>query len=106
MERYKTAQRRRRAKLEELFNQDTNCRNCGCVTVLPIKFKEYPKGYIFPDNMATLQHHLDKQSGLREKSWNTQDVDLWCYACNQKDAVDLSKMYRLIESRLNGSDTH
>jgi len=76
-----------------LWEKDPRCRKCGRVTVLPETLWErdpdcphkvrYPNG--IPDNLATIQHHDSRLSGLRGCFDGEERTTLFCWACNQQD---------------------
>jgi len=60
-----------------LFNSSPYCRKCGDETFL---FSD-ENGNLF-DNCATVQHNLPKSHPNYKN-----DITLWCYKCNQEDAI-------------------
>lgn len=78
-----------------LWMEDSRCRKCGRVTVLPQVARNGVSGkFRHPDNMATIQHMYSKLSALRG-TMKGEVTTLWCHKCNEEDSIE--DQYRALQ---------
>ena len=69
-------------KKQILFDESPCCRKCGVVTTMDSTLTQTINGQTV-DNCTTIQHNLPRTHPNYHN-----DYTLWCYKCNQEDAVN------------------